>query len=135
MPSPACETSRVANNRRKSRPASTPRKSAQTADLDPLATPSSLGGAASGRYRATSPWMNCSTRSRQTSSPYCSGGDFMKYELAEITGPPMPRSRAILAARTASMMTPAELGEAHASRSEEHTSELQSHVHLVCRLL
>src|SRR6185437_2976870 len=44
MPSPACETSRVANNRRKSRPASTPRKSAQTADLDPLATPSSLGG-------------------------------------------------------------------------------------------
>src|SRR5690242_21333247 len=26
-------------------------------------------------------------------------------------------------------------GRAHASRSEEHTSELQSHVNLVCRLL
>ena len=39
----------------------------------------------------------------------------MKYELAEITGPPMPRSSAILAARTASMITPAELGESHTS--------------------
>src|SRR5690242_16641874 len=74
-----------------------------------------LRGGNGGRYRATSPRMNFSTRSRHTSSPYCSGGDFMKYELAEVTGPPMPRSRAIFAARTASMMTPAELGESHTS--------------------
>jgi myo-inositol-1-phosphate synthase len=67
------------------------------------------------RQRATSPRMNFSTRSRHTSSPYCSGGDFMKYELADVTGPPMPRSAAILAARTASMITPAELGESQTS--------------------
>ena len=41
----------------------------------PTAHPSSLGFA---RQRATSPRMNFSTRSRQTSSPNCSGGDFMK---------------------------------------------------------
>ncbi|SLJ65799.1 Uncharacterised protein [Mycobacteroides abscessus subsp. abscessus] len=32
-----------------------------------------------------------------------------------MTGPPMPRSLAILAARTASMMMPAEFGESHTS--------------------
>src|SRR6201992_1296891 len=45
--------------------------------------------------------MNFSTRSRQTSSPNCSGGDFMKYEDAEVIGPPMP--------------PPAELGEPQTS--------------------
>ena len=34
---------------------------------------------------------------------------------AERIGPPIPRSRAIFAARTASMMTPAEFGESHTS--------------------
>src|SRR5260370_6523875 len=43
MPSPACEKSLVANRRRKTRPASTPRKAAPTADLDPFATPPSYG--------------------------------------------------------------------------------------------
>src|SRR5436189_1737101 len=95
--------------------------------------------------------MNFSTASKASSSAYCSGGDFMKYEDAESSGPAMPRSSAILAARTASMITPAELGESHTSslysrfsgtspkarpsRSEEHTSELQSPMYLVCRLL
>src|SRR5690606_34364792 len=48
-------------------------------------------------------------------SLYCSGGDFMKYEEGARIGPPMPRSLAILAARTASMMIPAELGESQTS--------------------
>ena len=39
----------------------------------------------------------------------------MKYEDAESTGPPTPRSFAIFAARSASMMTPAELGESQTS--------------------
>ncbi len=39
----------------------------------------------------------------------------MKYDEGDTTGPPMPRSLAIFAARTASMMTPAELGESHTS--------------------
>src|SRR3954463_3715574 len=39
----------------------------------------------------------------------------MKYDDADRIGPPMPRSSAIFAARTASMMTPAELGESHTS--------------------
>src|SRR5215510_4785201 len=55
--------------------------------------------------------MNFSTDSRAMSSLYCSGGDFMKYDDAERTGPAMPRSLAIFAARTASMMTPAEFVE------------------------
>jgi hypothetical protein len=42
-------------------------------------------------------------------------GLFMKYEEAASSGPPLPRSLAILAARTASMMTPAELGESQTS--------------------
>src|SRR5215213_6284998 len=59
--------------------------------------------------------MNFSTASCASESAYCTGGDFMKYDDADRIGPPMPRSRAILAARTASMMTPAELGESHTS--------------------
>src|SRR6266542_2554023 len=43
------------------------------------------------------------------------GGDFMKYDDADSSGPPMPRSRAIFAARIASMMMPAEFGESHTS--------------------
>ena len=39
----------------------------------------------------------------------------MKYEEAERIGPPMPRSFAIFAARSASMMTPAEFGESQTS--------------------
>src|SRR5438876_8384388 len=39
--------------------------------------------------------------------------------------------RAIVAALTAALLAPAVV----AARSEEHTSELQSPVHLVCRLL
>src|ERR1700729_1995462 len=76
------------------------------------------GRAGSGRdpgQRSTSPRMNLSTASRATSSPYCSGGDFMKYDAADRIGPPIPRSRAILAARTASMITPAELGASQTS--------------------
>src|SRR5215469_9242411 len=68
-----------------------------------------------GAYRASSPRMNFSTASRASSSLYCSGGDFMKYDAAETTGPPMPRSLAIFAARTASMITPAEFGESQTS--------------------
>src|SRR5215510_9247882 len=55
--------------------------------------------------------MNASRLSRATSSWTWVGGDFMKYWHAGSTGPPMPRSSASLAQRTASMMTPAELGE------------------------
>ena len=43
------------------------------------------------------------------------GGDFMRYADAGMIGPPMPRSSAIFAARTASMMMPAELGESQTS--------------------
>jgi len=39
----------------------------------------------------------------------------MKYEAAERIGPPIPRSLAILGARTASMITPAEFGESQTS--------------------
>ncbi|CAM5629565.1 hypothetical protein SGRIM128S_07594 [Streptomyces griseomycini] len=59
--------------------------------------------------------MNFSTFSRASSSKYCTGGDFMKYEDADRMGPPMPRSLAIFAARRASMMTPAEFGESQTS--------------------
>ena len=59
--------------------------------------------------------MNSSTASCASWSEYCSGGDFMKYDEADRIGPPMPRSRAIFAARTASMMTPAEFGESQTS--------------------
>ena len=53
-----------------------------------------------------SPRMNSSTRSWAAESRYCSGGDFMKYDDGPSSGPPMPRSSAIFAARTASMMMP-----------------------------
>jgi hypothetical protein len=43
----------------------------------------------------------------------CTGGDFMKYELGPSSEPARPRSRAILAQRTASMTMPAEFGESH----------------------
>jgi hypothetical protein len=59
--------------------------------------------------------MNFSTAPRAASSLYCSGGDFMKYDAADSSGPPMPRSWAILAARMASMITPAEFGESQTS--------------------
>src|SRR5690606_5585394 len=65
--------------------------------------------------RSISPAMNCSTFARHTSSEYCSGGDFMKYDDADRIGPPMPRSLAIFAARMASMMIPAEFGESQTS--------------------
>src|SRR6266568_3013530 len=78
-----------------------------------LAGHRAVRGARRSPQRSTSSRMNLSTRSRAVSSLYCSGGDFMKYEAAESTGPPMPRSLAIFAARTASMMTPAEFGESH----------------------
>src|SRR5690349_15301189 len=82
MPSPACEISRVANNRRKSRPASTPRKSAQTADLDPLATPSSLGGALlNRRRRAGSTGAAALSDRRGRAGPGTLSGDFAADEL------------------------------------------------------
>ncbi len=59
--------------------------------------------------------MNFSTWSWAKSSPYCTGGDFMRYDETEVIGPPMPRSLAIFAARTASMITPAEFGESQTS--------------------
>ena len=46
--------------------------------------------------------MKASTAARASSSAYCTGGDFMKYEEADSSGPPMPRSLASLAARIAS---------------------------------
>src|SRR4051812_45514305 len=64
---------------------------------------------------STSPRMKFSTASYASESEYWTGGDFMKYEEAELIGPPIPRSFAILAARTASMITPAELGESQTS--------------------
>src|SRR4029079_1193414 len=63
----------------------------------------------------SSPRMKASTRARPSSSGSCTGGDFMRYDDAEISGPPMPRSLAIFAARIASMMIPAELGESQTS--------------------
>ena len=62
-----------------------------------------------------SPRMKASTASRASLSSYCTGGLFMKYDDADRIGPPMPRSLAIFAARTASMMMPAELGESQTS--------------------
>ena len=59
--------------------------------------------------------MNASSSARPWSSGICTGGDFMRYVDAERIGPPMPRSRAILAARTASMMMPALFGESQTS--------------------
>src|ERR687895_2859298 len=59
--------------------------------------------------------MNDSTMSRATESAYCTGGDFMKYELGAMRGPPTLRSSASLAHLTASMTTPAEFGESHTS--------------------
>ena len=50
-----------------------------------------------------------------SSSWNCTGGDFMKYAEGPTSGPPTPRSRASLAQRTASMITPAEFGESHTS--------------------
>src|SRR5262249_42601820 len=72
-----------------------------------------------------SPRMKASTASRASSSLYCTGGDFMKYDEADSSGPATPGSLAIFAARIASMMTPAELGESHTSSlysSERGTS-------------
>ena len=63
----------------------------------------------------SSPRMKASTRARPSSSGSCTGGDFMRYDDAEMIGPPRPRSLAILAARIASMMMPAELGESQTS--------------------
>ncbi len=62
-----------------------------------------------------SPRMNLSTSARPSSSGICTGGDFMRYDEAEMIGPPRPRSLAIFAARIASMMMPAELGESQTS--------------------
>ncbi len=59
--------------------------------------------------------MNRSTASRASESGYCIGGDFMKYADAVSSGPAIFRSSAILQARTASMMIPAEFGESHTS--------------------
>jgi hypothetical protein len=59
--------------------------------------------------------MKLSTMSRAASSENCTGGDFMKYALGPISGPPIPRSFASLAQRTASITTPAELGESQTS--------------------
>src|ERR1700722_3110852 len=61
------------------------------------------------------PMMNSSSCVRATSSGRKKSGLFIRYAEAGITGPPMPRSLAIFAARTASMMTPAEFGESHTS--------------------
>ena len=55
--------------------------------------------------------MNSSTRLLASESLYCTGGDFMKYELGPSSAPPMPRSSASLMQRTASMTMPAEFGE------------------------
>src|SRR6476661_10777872 len=63
----------------------------------------------------SSPRMNASTRRRPSSSGSCTGGLFMRYDDAEMIGPPRPRSLAVFAARMASMMMPAELGESHTS--------------------
>src|SRR3989449_3075612 len=57
-----------------------------------------------------------------------SGNFYLNRETGEavgMTGPDLPRSRTIMA----------EVSRHGATRSEEHTSELQSRLHLVCRLL
>ena len=59
--------------------------------------------------------MNSSTNRLASLSLYWTGGDFMKYELGASSAPPMPRSSASLAQRTASMTMPAELGESTTS--------------------
>lgn len=59
--------------------------------------------------------MKSSVRLRASSSVYCTGGVFMKYEAGAVMGPFSPRSSAIFAQRTASITTPAELGESHTS--------------------
>src|SRR4051794_26723062 len=63
----------------------------------------------------SSPRMKASTRRRPSSSGNCTGGDFIRYDDAEMIGPPTPRSLAIFAARMASMMMPAEFGESQTS--------------------
>jgi hypothetical protein len=51
--------------------------------------------------------MNSSTSFLASLSLYCTGGDFMKYELGASSAPPMPRSSASFAQRTASITMPA----------------------------
>src|SRR4029079_16828112 len=63
------------------------------------------------RVTHSSPAMKASTRRRPSSSGSCTGGLFIRYDDAEMIGPPRPRSLAIFAARSASMMMPAEFGE------------------------
>jgi hypothetical protein len=59
--------------------------------------------------------MKSSTRSRAVESSYCTGGLFMKRELALNTGPPMPRSIAILHGLDGVDDDPAELSESQTS--------------------
>src|SRR2546422_8484868 len=52
-----------------------------------------------------------------------------------ITSPKSGRSRPLIIFRVTLFPTPEGPSSATVSRSEEHTSELQSRLHLVCRLL
>src|SRR5262245_46244210 len=74
-----------------------------------------ISASATQDQRSTSPRMKASTEARPSSSGRCTGGDFIRYDDAESSGPPMPRSLAIFAARMASMMMPAEFGESQTS--------------------
>src|SRR5207245_7502237 len=67
------------------------------------------------RRAVYAPEANSSTMRCASSSWYCTGGDFMKYADGPSNGPPMPRSSATFAHRTASMITPAEFGESQTS--------------------
>src|SRR5690242_12909634 len=76
------------------------------------------------------------------------GGDHLAVVIAVVDGENVPAVRGPLvdqlvtvvlavydAAHQDVVNTGVVIGEHHAQRSEEHTSELQSHVNLVCRLL
>src|SRR2546422_7663156 len=51
------------------------------------------------------------------------------------TWPYMPTVRSVNGWSASSSRSPSVYGQSSANRSEEHTSELQSRLHLVCRLL
>src|SRR5690348_18063338 len=75
-------------------------------------------------------------RSRKLESQYATNALLKRYWLATIDAAiDIDAGRNSLAVTTLEAAAPYELGSGGGTRSEEHTSELQSPVHLVCRLL
>src|SRR5438309_6206459 len=90
--------------------------------------------------KSRSPRMSISPVTRSVSSEFRFGSMSVRSWIVPFTGPcPVPRSTAddASAVRKAPVTNTdyAKADAASAVRSEEHTSELQSQFHIVCRLL